>query len=132
MVPELIYLREPSLLFNHGQSTLDPRDGLTLFGPLDQGKPYGIRGGLIGTKDGIRWFTSWIERIQTPLSNSPPSVGRPPFPGFEVAFGIPWGPRPAMEITIESEELSSKIHIDDRHQRVFSAVERGFNFETRQ
>ena len=123
MTPELIYLPEPSVLFNHGQSTLDVRDGLTLFGPLDQGKPYGIRYGLIGTADGIRWFKSWVEQIQHPISNSPPTIARPPFPGFESVFGIPWGNRPSIEVTIRSGDLSDKIHIDDKHQRVFAAVE---------
>lgn len=39
---ELIKLTEPPLLFGHGQAMEDPRDGLSLFGPLDEGKTYGI------------------------------------------------------------------------------------------
>jgi hypothetical protein len=34
----------------------NPRDGLTLFGPLRKGKPYGIRAGVIGTSTGISPF----------------------------------------------------------------------------
>jgi hypothetical protein len=47
---QLIRLPEPKLLFGHNQSVEDPRDGLTLFGPLDEGKTFGIRPAVIGTK----------------------------------------------------------------------------------
>lgn len=53
---ELIHIAEPLLLFRHKQATEDPRDGLTLFGPLDEGKPYGIKAGVIGTEAGIEYF----------------------------------------------------------------------------
>ena len=50
-MPQLKFFPEPPLLFNCEQSMLDPRDGLTLFGPLENAKPEGIRWGVIGTKD---------------------------------------------------------------------------------
>jgi hypothetical protein len=53
---DLIYIPEPRLLFRHGQAMEDPRDGLTLFGPLDESKPYGIKAGVIGTETGIKCF----------------------------------------------------------------------------
>ena len=42
-MPDLVYLQEPMLLFGYDQPIEDPRDGLSLFGPLDAGKPYGVR-----------------------------------------------------------------------------------------
>lgn len=62
----LIRLPEPMLLFGHGQKMEDPRDGLTLFGPLDDGSPYGIRAGVIGTRAGIESFKQWVEWAQRP------------------------------------------------------------------
>ncbi len=114
---------EPTLLFYYSQEMEDPRDGLTLFGPLDEGKPYGIRSGVIGTKDGIRRFKNWVERIQGPIFNDPPDRARPPFPGFEVIFRIPWDPQPRLEIPISEEELNRYIFLDDKHQRVYKTVE---------
>lgn len=114
--------QEPSLLFNYGQAIEDPRDGLTLFGPLDKGKPFGIRAGVLGTKDGIARFVRWVERIQKPISNLPPEIARPPFPGFEAAFQIPWNPEPALRIEIPPEELDA-IFISDKHQRVYKTVQ---------
>jgi hypothetical protein len=58
MIRELLKLDEPRLLFQYGQAMEDPRDGLNLFGPLDEGKPHGIRGGVIGTAAGIAKFTA--------------------------------------------------------------------------
>ncbi len=99
----------------------DPRDGLSLFGPLDQGKPAGIRTGVIGTKKGIEFFRKWVEQIQGPISNR--KVAYPPFPGFEAAFGITLRPQPVLCIQIDDKELSNVLYIDDPHQRVFQTVE---------
>src|SRR5918999_5303169 len=101
----LIKLDEPTLLFRHDQAMEDPRDGLSLFGPLDEGKTYGIRAGVIGRKDGIRRFKNWVERIQGPISNEPLQIARPPFPGFEAAFRIPWNPQPTFQIEISDDDL---------------------------
>lgn len=120
---EIIKLVEPSLLFAHGQAMEDPRDGLTLFGPLDKGKPYGIRAGVIGTKEGILRFKKWAEKTQHLSANKPPQIARPPFPGFEAVFRIPWSPDPTLEIQVSDIELNRSLHIDDKHQRVYRTVE---------
>jgi hypothetical protein len=118
----LIRLEEPPLLFKYGQSVEDPRDGLTLFGPLDEGRPYGVRAGVIGTTAGRKRFRKWVERIQGSISNDPPRVGRPMFPGFEAAFHIPWSTTPAIELDVSSTELSRRVLIADPHQRVYQTV----------
>lgn len=120
---KLVKLEEPCLLFGHNQAVEDPRDGLTLFGPLDEGKPFGIRAGVIGTKDGIRRYKNWAESIQRPIANDPPQLARPPFPGFEAVFQIPWHPNPTLEIEILRRDLDSCLHIDDQHQRVYKTVD---------
>lgn len=119
----LIKLPEPTLLFRYGQEMEDPRDGLMLFGPLDEGKPYGIRAGIVGTKNGIRRFEDWVERIQSPITNNPPQVARPPFPGFETVFGIPWDPKPTLEIQVTEDALKNAYLLNDRHQGVYRTVE---------
>lgn len=119
---ELLRLAEPALLFDYGQSAEDPRDGLTLFGPLDKGKPYGIRAGVIGTKKGIEAFKGWVHSIQGPVFNAIPQVARPPFPGFEAAFQIPWEPTPNYEIELQDSDLDT-IYLDDKHQRVYKTVD---------
>ena len=87
---ELIRLPEPTLLFGYDQAMEDPRDGLTLFGPLDEGKPYGIRAGVVGSRSGIERFKRWVLQIQQPILPKPPYPFRPPFLGFEAAFRVPF------------------------------------------
>jgi hypothetical protein len=118
----LIWLPEPRLLFGSDQAVEDPRDGLTLFGPLDKGRPYGIRAGVIGTATGIALFKRWLQWLQGPVESIKASIARPPFPGFEAAFRIPWDPTPALALEIPPEELASHMYLDDRHQRIFETV----------
>ncbi len=120
---KLIRLPEPKLLFAHGQALEDPRDGLTLFGPLDQGKPYGIQGAVIGTRSGIGKFRKWVDGIQRPVRLQEPVAARPPFPGFEAAFRIPWQSEPLLTFEIDETELKAKAGLDDRAQRVFQTVD---------
>ncbi len=118
----LVYLPEPRLAFGYGQALEDPRDGLTLFGPLDAAGPYGIRAGVIGTAKGIESFVGWARRIQGPLVDGGSQVARPPYPGFEAAFRIPWNPEPVIAIQVSEADLLKAVRVDDRHQRVYQTV----------
>jgi hypothetical protein len=120
---ELIRLPEPTLLFGYNQAMEDPRDGLTLFGPLDEGKPYGVRAGVIGSRESIDRFKRWVQQIQQPISSKPPYPFRPPFPGFEAAFNIPFDPKPRVEIEVPDKELNDSLFLDDKYQRAFHTVE---------
>lgn len=47
--PTLKYISEPSLTFGNGQTAIDPRDGLMLFGPFDHKRIKGVKNiGIIG------------------------------------------------------------------------------------
>lgn len=127
-MPELIKLDEPTLLFGHEQAIEDPRDGLTLFNPLDEGKVYGIRAGVIGTSESIRRYKEWVERLQYPIyeidkKKNQLKENRPLFPGFEAAFGIPWKPKPVFEIAVTDEEIDKAVYIGNSYLRVFRTVD---------
>jgi hypothetical protein len=117
---------EPELAFGYGQLVADPRDGLTLFGPLVEGTPLGIRVGVIGTKTGIEYFCAWLNRIQGFLADGTQSIAatiaRPPFPGFAEVFRIPWAPEPVLRVEIPLAELEYACSKDDQHQRVYGTV----------
>jgi hypothetical protein len=118
----LLYLPEPLLLFRHDQEMEDPRDGLTLLGPYDSAQNYGVKYGVVGTKDGIRRLKAWVAKIQGPVCEPGMFRKRPPFPGFEAAFGIPWSPTPLTQIEFDEEALRKKVMLDDRHKRTHEAV----------
>lgn len=119
----LQYLPEPNLLFGHDQAVEDPRDGLSLFGPLDEGKPHGIRAGVIGTREGLRRFKDWVCGLRLPIETSPPSAAMPAFPGFEAAFGIPWHANSTIEMVVKEADLESVLYLDDKHVRVYRTVD---------
>jgi hypothetical protein len=122
-VNRLLKLREPLLLFRYGQGMEDPRDGITLFGPLDQGSPLGVRAGVVGTAAGIEAFSRWTDWIQHPIRTRTPIPSRPIFPGFETAFRVPWPSAPVQAVEIDPAELKRRLFQDDRAQRVFQTVE---------
>ncbi len=121
----MVRIAEPRLEFAHDQAVEDPRDGLTLFGPYDRatGASYGIRAGVIGTPSGIIRFKKWVKHLQTPVGIADAQRFRPPFPGFEAAFQIPWSPQPTLEIAIDEGDLRRRITLDDKHKRIFETVD---------
>jgi hypothetical protein len=134
----LRHFEEPVLSFGYGQETEDPRDGLTLFGPLDEGKPYGVRIGVVGSSVAIERLTRWIHTIQRPVVSAKAvqweteskwghieawERARPPFPGFEATFGVPWSTAPLVTREVSDDELRSALFIDNGAQRVYKTVE---------
>lgn len=120
---DLVYFDEPCLEFGHGQALEDPRDGLTVFGPLDDGKPYGIRSGVVGTSDGLRRFSRWVGEISGPVKSPEGGLAHPSFPGFEAVFGVPWSSQPTVAREVSGDELAEVLRIDDGHIRVYRAVD---------
>ncbi len=121
-MPDLLHIEEPPLLFNYDQPMLDPRDGLSLFGPLDRAKPDGIRWAVIGPRDSVQRMKQWVDRIQQPIF-SENQIARPFFPGFEAAFHTKLSTTPVHEMVISEEKLWQQAHTSDRHQRVYRTVE---------
>jgi hypothetical protein len=117
-----LHIDEPALEFHGGQRAEDPRDGLTLFGPLDEAKPAGIRMGLVGTPEGIDRFLRWHGELERPVRSVPPSIARPTFPGFKAAFGAEWQQPPVVTIPIDEKRLNSNLLLDDKYQRVYQVV----------
>lgn len=119
----LMYVPEPDLLFRSEQRAEDARDGLALFGPLDAGKPYGMRIGVVGAPEGIDLYRKWVRRVVEPVVPAGPIASHPVFPGFEAAFGIGWACEPTITAEIDRLQILKSVGIPDQHQRVFQTVE---------
>lgn len=120
---ELRTLAEPLLTFGHGQQLEDPRDGLTLFGPLESGTPYGLRVGVVGTADGSALYRQWVRRLARPFILQNRMTARPYFPGFEATFGVPWAPDPLISAELNGSDIERATRISDRYQRVDRVVD---------
>lgn len=124
-MPALIPVAEPRLAFHYGQELEHPKDGLFLFGPLDdRAHPTQLRFGVIGTPDCIARFHRWSARIKGSIPSPDPSKAhRFGWPGFEAAFRCKWPDTPVAELSVDPEKLSATIRIEDRTEAIYKAVE---------
>lgn len=118
---ELIKIEEPKVLFGFNQKLEDPRDGLTIFGPLEKLRPYGIISGVISTKEGLSKFKNFLAEIEKPIYNRD-NITRPFFPGFNSIFKMEWSPDKIFHINIEDSELGKCIYHEDVHSRTYETV----------
>ena len=60
------FIEEPKLVFAEGQTFVDPKTGLKLFGPIGSSKQPGriVRVGVIGTGQGIGAFLAYLSRCE--------------------------------------------------------------------
>lgn len=121
----LIPVSEPRLAFCYGQELEHPKDGLFLFGPLDdRAHPAQLRFGVIGTPDCLARFHRWSARIRGPIPSPDPGKAHMfGWPGFEAAFRCQWPDRPIAELTVDAEKLSKTIRIEDRTEAIYKAVD---------
>jgi hypothetical protein len=82
------FLGEPQLLFADGGECVDPRLGISTFGPESFGSsrhPSVIRVGFIGTADTIDASKEWMHRISEGITEN---EGEQPFPGMRSDRGF--------------------------------------------
>ena len=121
----LEHIEEPRLSFGYGQELEHPKDGLFLFGPLDdKANPAEMRIGVIGTPDGLGHFREWTKSIQRYI---PPQERDVPhhasWPGFRSVFGTRWPDKPLIELEVSEEAIRRSVRIANRHEAVYKTVD---------
>jgi hypothetical protein len=116
---ELDYIEEPNILFANGQKCTDARDGLALFGPLT--KLYGIKSGIVATKQGLKIFKAYLNQIQKPIFNTN-SITRPMFPGFEAVFGCKWESDNMVFKEVTNEDIGKFLYNESTYKRTYDLV----------
>jgi hypothetical protein len=118
------HIPEPPLLFNHRQLLADPKDGLFLFGPLeDRTKPAEMRVGVIGTKDGIRRYNAWVKKNRGYIPAAKSAAHHLAFPGFEATFRTLWPELAIAELEVSKSAIEKAVRIGPRHKRVYETVD---------
>ena len=121
----LQHIREPRLGFGHGQELDHPKDGLFLFGPLqDKANPAEMRIGIIGTPTGLKFFHEWAKSIRRYIP--PGELDKPhhaSWPGFQAVFGTRWPEEPLAELMVSEKAIYDSIRITDRHEAIFKTVD---------
>lgn len=116
---ELIYIEEPNILFANGQKCTDARDGLALFGALTQ--LYGIKSGVVASKNGLEIFKKYLQQLQQPVYNAN-NITRPMFPGFETVFNCKWDTNGIFFKEVTNEEIEKYLYNDSTHKRTYDLV----------
>ncbi|MFJ2915564.1 hypothetical protein ACIO8F_40755 [Streptomyces sp. NPDC087228] len=82
-------LHEPELEFRAGNRRIDPRYGISVFGPADAHSPTGPRQipiGLVGPSHAVDGIRNWLQRCQNHIEAKYTKPGQEnlhqPFPGF--------------------------------------------------
>ena len=121
---EIDVLSEPQLEFGYGQRQEDPRNGLFLFGPVnDRRKPTTIRAGVIGTPKGVTNFKKWLSEVNRFIpAASDRSFHQFAFPGFEATFRTRWPTDPVVEIALSASDIGNTIRQSDRHKAIYDTV----------
>ena len=121
--PVLKYINEPHLTFGNGQTAIEPRDGLMLFGPFDQKKIKGMKNiGIVGPQVLREKLIAYLKKIHSPIINSDRSIARPNFPGIETVFGISINFDNIIQIDVKEDDISEYLKYTDSHQRVHNWV----------
>jgi len=121
--PILTYISEPLLNFGNGQTAIDPRDGLMLFGPFDKLKVKGSRNiGIIGPEKLRDKMKKYLKKLHAPIINSDRTIARPNFPGLETIFGISVNFDNIIEINVDENDIKNFLKYTDAHQRVHNLV----------
>lgn len=124
VIQQIDYIDEPELIFGSGQKLASPKDGLYLFGPLNNNKAGILRIGVIGTILGLRLFNQWLAKMRgvIPAKESDSPQHRV-FPGFSAVFGLTLLEKPECEIIVTDQEIDEALLISDRHVAIFKTVE---------
>ena len=88
----LTQLDEPDLEFAAGSRHVDPRHGITDYGPADAASNTvrTIRCGVVGTPQAIDGLRRWLDRCRQPIPGKKSRLARlfMPFPGFDTSTGF--------------------------------------------
>ncbi|MFZ4138677.1 argonaute/piwi family protein [Streptomyces koyangensis] len=89
---KLTVLDEPPLEFSGGTRHIDPRHGITDYGPADATNTAvrTIRVGIVGTPASIQGLRRWFDGCRQPIAAKNSRLGRlfVPFPGFDTSTGF--------------------------------------------
>lgn len=129
----VIHIEEPELQFRYNQRLAYPRDGLYLFGPLEE-EPnmiHKLRYGVIGTQESVKRFRLWSRRINQFISIPEPTLRsgsmqpqHVPFPSFSGAFHVDWPTEPPCLIEdLDTTEIHASLRISNRYEAIKKTVD---------
>lgn len=124
----LQFIAEPSLEFRFTQKSVDPKVGLSVFGPYDTdipSHPKNISYGVVGTQTGINLATKFITLVRSPIFSETASRNArlwPAFPGFQAVFNASVADRPTRFFELNDSKLIEASTNLDPNRRAYEVV----------
>ena len=111
------------LTFAHGQKTLDPRDGLMLYGPFDSKRIKGPASiGIIGPSELRKKMIAYLKQLHNKVSSESDPQKHPYFHGMESVFGIFVNYDNIPEIDVPQKDIDKALKQTNSNLRVFDLV----------
>jgi hypothetical protein len=107
-----LILDEPDLEFAHGTRHIDPRLGLTMYGPADLADTTRhVRIAIVGPQPHIDGVKRWLDHCREPIAGKVSQLGHlhQPFPGFNTDRGF----RSAILTNTRLERAIGRRELDD-------------------
>lgn len=128
---QIEYYNEPNLEFGGGEKAIDPRDGLTLFGPYEDIAPFSVRAGVVGSEEGLDAYHEFVKTINKPIISTKTVYGklksdetaRPSFPGFEAVFNVRWPEDPEVFKLINTNVIDLYLLEKNKKKRTIALVD---------
>lgn len=130
--PSVLHIEEPELQFRYNQRLVYPRDGLYLFGPVEEpNMMLSLRYGVIGTREGVRRFRIWSTQVSQFIAIPKPSLRsrsiqprHVPFPSFSGAFHVDWPSDPPCILEdLDPEQIHELLRIGNRYEAIKKTVD---------
>jgi hypothetical protein len=120
------FLDEPKLLFGSREMSIDPKLGLSRFGPYRASgkRVQDILIGIIGPEREAGELREWLERCQNPIEGKEGNLNLDPhFPGLGPAFGSRFSVSRSWELLIPRLRLQTSLADSDPLKRFERTVE---------
>jgi hypothetical protein len=118
------YLNEPTLVFGHGSLHIDPKSGLTLYGPLtrDNSDDFSLRlikVGLVGSGESVHLAQRFINSCSSEISTrGVDPILFPDYPGLKKALKCNVQVSDAWTQVISEREINSAIETESFNENV--------------
>jgi hypothetical protein len=117
---------EPDLEFRFNERLVDPRFGLSIFGPVDSdapSHPKNISYGVVGTPRGIELARLFLKAVQHPIvkESKNPRLW-PLYPGFQAAFLTSLPEDPTRVHQVDDAQVTTASYQNDAWQRAYGVV----------
>lgn len=122
------FIPEPRLVFGNGGKHVDPKAGLTWYGPAGHSGgssgPASITLGFVGPSDAVEASRDWVLRLNEPIESNNENLRLfPPYPGLPASFICRLHSPDNLLYEIPPRDLTNALSIQDHKKKILAVAE---------